>query len=475
MRSVLIYFTISILVVLFACTPKIAEELPVEEPKPEEVIETVDNPCTTFSGLTASVREETETAYVLYKDQVKLKNFDKAYKLWKVAYYNAPAANGRIKYQFEDGVTIYKHFYKEASDPQLKSSYVDTVMMIYDKRVECFGEEAYVAGRKAFDYYYYFNAESNTDEVYALFKQSIDAKKEKTDYFVINPFTKILTDKIINEEISLEEGQKYTQLVLDAIDFGNASGKNKEAWEIINNYAPARLENLEGIKGLYPCSYYEKKYMALLESNPDDCETISTVYGRMLWGGCDGTNANVQKVKAIKDDKCYTPPPPVGPLRQAFNAYNEGKYYDAVSLFEDFVNRTDDIKKKAKYTLMISKIYYRDIKNYPKSRTFALKSAEYNPSSGEPYLVIGKLYASSGPLCGPGTGWDSQIVTWPAIDAWQKAVADPDTKAEANKLIRSYKQYMPTKEDVFIRGLKAGDSFKVGCWINRSTTIRTAD
>ena len=71
-------------------------------------------------------------------------------------------------------------------------------------------------------------------------------------------------------------------------------------------------------------------------------------------------------------------------------------------------------------------------------------------------MLIGKLYASSGPLCGPGTGWDSQIVTWPAIDKWEYAKSiDPSVAADASKLIAQYKKYMPNKEDVFIRKVKA--------------------
>ena len=95
---------------------------------------------------------------------------------------------------------------------------------------------------------------------------------------------------------------------------------------------------------------------------------------------------------------------------------------------------------------------------------------------GEPYLLIGKLYASSGPLCGPGRGWDSQIVTWPAIDKWEYAKSiDPASAKEANSLIARYKQYMPNKEDVFFRTLNVGQSFYVGCWIKETTKIRTSD
>ena len=91
-------------------------------------------------------------------------------------------------------------------------------------------------------------------------------------------------------------------------------------------------------------------------------------------------------------------------------------------------------------------------------------------------MLIGKLYASSGPLCGPGRGWDSQIVTWPAIDKWQYAKSiDPSVAEESDKLVRQYWQYMPKKEDIFFRQIAAGSSVRVGCWIQENTTVRTAD
>lgn len=469
-------FTLSILIFV-ACTPKVTE--PIVEEK-EEVVKVVepempDNPCKTLNKLSGYDREQVETAYVLYKDLVKVKKYDKALPYWKKAYYNAPAANGSIKYQFEDGITMYKHFYNQTTDEKLKKSYVDTVMMIYDKRVECYGEPAYIEGRKAFDYYYYFQNQISDEEIYEMFKTTMDAKKEQVNYFVVNPFTKILSDRILNKEITVEEGGKYAQMLWDALEYGTSSGKNKEAWGIINDYAPSRLENLEGVKGLYSCEYYENKYLTLFKDNPQDCEGINTAYRRLAWGGCDKAGEAMTSLVTAKKENCYTPPPPPGKLRLAFDAYQDGNYSEAVQLFTEVVEETDNIEKKFKYNMYIAKIYYGDIKNYPKSRQFAMKATGNKPNSGEPYLLIGKLYASSGPLCGPGRGWDSQIVTWPAIDMFEKAKQDPLVAEEAQKFIRTYWQYMPKKEDIFQRTIKAGSSFKVGCWINRSTTVRTAD
>jgi len=90
-------------------------------------------------------------------------------------------------------------------------------------------------------------------------------------------------------------------------------------------------------------------------------------------------------------------------------------------------------------------------------------------------LLIGRLYASSGPLCGPGRGWDSQVVVWPAIDKWRYAKRiDPTIAGEADNLINDYEKYMPSIDDIFQRTLSVGQKFRVGCWIQETTTIRPA-
>ena len=131
---------------------------------------------------------------------------------------------------------------------------------------------------------------------------------------------------------------------------------------------------------------------------------------------------------------------------------------------------------KAPVALIIAKIYYAHIKNFPAARQYARQAAQFDPSNGEPLMLIGKLYASSGPLCGPGTGWDSQVVTWVAIDKFREAKRiDSRVEEEANKWIGRYSKYMPKKEDVFSRMLSPGQSYYVPCWIRESTTIRTSD
>ena len=461
------------------CSPKVAEEVAdvtvVQDQKKN--VKSKDKPCIQLDDLKGYIREQVETAFVLYRDQIKLGDYEKAMPLWKKAYTGAPGSNGRVTYHFDDGITIYKYLFDRSDDSIQKVLYLDTIKSIYAKRSECFGDDEFLAGRLAFDYFYYFSEYVDDEEIFQLFLQNVDAKKEKMDYFVINPFTKLLFDRIMSEDMPMEEGQYYVNLVLNAVKSGLANcEKDCETWEIINEYAPVRLESLESIDEFYDCDYYSEKYYTLFEENPDDCEIIDLAYGRLLRGGCLTDDIRIVTLQEAKATKCYTPPPPAGPLKLAFAAYNEGKYRTAIGHFNEFVENTDDAERKSRYLILIAKIYYRDMKDFPTARNYALRAASFKRNWGEPYMLIGKMYASSGPLCGTGRGWNSQVVTWPAIDKFEFARSiDPSVAAEASALIRQYSQYMPTKGDVFQRLLKVGDSFRVECWIQENTRIRTSD
>jgi tetratricopeptide (TPR) repeat protein len=481
------YFSfLSFALLIVSCTPKLispkqeAKTLPEKEVQPDTVPSRSQpvSPCKSLTDLSGADRERAETAYVLYKDFLKTGNYETAYQHWKIAYSLAPASNGRVKYHFEDGASIYKHFFQKTTDARLKKLYVDTIMQIYDKKKECFGDEAYINGLKAFDYYYYFPEYSSKDSIFALFTSHMDVKKTNADYFVLNPFARILTDFLLEGKVDVVRGRNYVRQIQQSIINGKATckGKQCDAWVVVEEYAPIVLESLEGIDGFFDCEYYASKYYALYTSSPDSCDVINLAMARMGRGGCTDTDARFSEVKKAKNDKCYVAPPPLSCAAQGNEEYGKGNYSKAVDAYFQCVENASDAEQKAKYLLLIAKIYYRDLKNYPRARKIALDAAKMKPAWGEPYLLIGNLYASSGPLCGTGRGWESQVVTWPAIDMWMKArTVDSKCNAEATALINRYKQYMPKKEDIFFRNIKAGETYFIPCWIQENTSVRTSD
>lgn len=461
-----------------ACTPKVVEETvktPVDNTvtKAEEGVEL--SPCPKFWD--APDQEEAETNYVLYRDNLKRGEWDKAFDYWKKVYAVAPAADGQRNTLLADGIQFYEHYMYVATEPAEKEKFFQKIFEMYDKIDECYPQGGYVKARKAFDYFYKYPEKATKEEMYAMFKESIDEDGDKTQYFTLNPFTSLLVDLYFDEKISVEEAKEYQQKVRDRLALGleKCKGNDCETWKIIEEYVPVRLEAFERVKGFYDCEYYTNKYYAEFQESPTDCDVIRTVYSRFKFADCPETGAEFQAVVAAGNEHCIEKTEP-GTISKAYDALRNANYSEAVDLFKQGIIETDDVDKKAKYTLLIAKIYNAHLKNFSKARQYARDAADLKPNWGEPYILIGRLYASSGPLCGPGRGWDSQIVVWPAIDMWYKAKSvDPSAAAEANKWINKYSKYMPSKEDVFLRSLKVGSTYKVPCWIQATTTIRTAD
>lgn len=452
------------------CSPKMTP--PAESATNQPVVKKTAGPCGTFSE---SMDQETAlNAHVIYRDFLRQDEYKQAYPYWRTALRLAPAADGKRNSHFADGIRFYEHFMANTDDPSQKELYVDSIFLMYDRIAECFGEVGYVSGRKAFDLYYKYKERGTPDEIYELFTKSLEADGEEAQFFILNPFTDLLVRRFFDDKIDMSEAQKYETLIRNRLQVGLESGENEEQWQIINDYIPKRLEAFEGVKGFYDCEYYTSKYMPLFESDTANCEIIEQVYGRLRWGGCDTSTTEIRLLADAGRRHCVKETAPTESAL-AYQALREGKYEEAVTRFEEAATNTDDPDKRANYLLLMSKVYYRDLKNFPLARKYALEAAESRPNWGEPYLLIGRLYASSGPLCGPGRGWDSQIVVWPAIDKWNYAKRiDPSVTEEANEWINTYAQYMPSREDVFQRNLNDGDSFRVGCWIQENTTIRAA-
>ena len=71
----------------------------------------------------------------LYREYYKQQNYDDAIKSWRWVYNNCPSASGNI---FKNGPTLIKYLMKK--NPENKQAYIDTLMMIYDNRIQYFGK-----------------------------------------------------------------------------------------------------------------------------------------------------------------------------------------------------------------------------------------------------------------------------------------------------------------------------------------------
>lgn len=475
-KSLLFLAAVALLAAAVACSPKTTAPIVQEEVKPVTPVlpqDTSLSPCAKFSD--APDKEEAETNYVLYRDFLKAGDWNQAFDYWKKVFAVAPAADGKRNSVFADGVRFYEYFMSQSQDSLQKEQYIDRIFQLYSGIDSCYHEGGYAAGRKGFDLFYKYTHRATKEETFQLLLTSAQKDNGMMRDFIINPFTALLVELHETQKISDADAKKHEQMIRASLAKGlsECKGKDCDRWKIVEEYAPLRLEYFETVKGFYDCAYYKAKYYQEFEAAPDDCDVIRNVYSYLRWAGCADNDPQVVAVVRKGNELCVEREK--GPAALAYECLRNAEYRCAIDGLTKAAAETTDPTQKGAYLLTVGKIYYAHLKNFPKARQAFQQAADARSGWGEPYLWIGRLYASSGPLCGPGRGWDSQIVVWPAIDMWNKAKRiDASSASEANKFIGQYEQYMPDRSEIFSRLLKEGDSFLVGCWIQERTTVRAA-
>jgi len=143
----------------------------------------------------------------------------------------------------------------------------------------------------------------------------------------------------------------------------------------------------------------------------------------------------------------------------------------AIASYEQAINSETDKYKKANYCYEFATVIYEQ-KDYQRVRNLANQAIAIKPDWGKPYVLIGKIYAASANLIGE-SDIQQRIVYCLAVDQFINAkTVDPDVTAEADKEIGIYSQYFPNKEDALFENISAGSIYKIGGWINESTTVR---
>lgn len=387
-------------------------------------------------------------------------DFEEAYPYWQYVFQNGPGAR---KFVYFDGVEIIKKFIEKEKDTVKKEKLIDTLLMIYDQRIKYFGESGSVLGRKGLDMMRFRSAK--IQDILNNFNKTIEQAGNKTDYFVIAPYFSIAIQGLKSNLLSKEElftlYQNLSVINEDNISKDRNADKYKNSQEALNSMLAESkiISNCEDAK-----SIYEKKY----KENTENSELWKKIVDLMKNAGCTDDPMYLEVLEKLhKKEPSATTAYFLGRTKSI-----QGKYTEALNYLNQAVDVETDSSKKADYFIFMANIYYR-MNDFPSARTRALKAASLKSQWGDPYLLIGDLYGSSGKLCGQG-GFESQVVTWPAIDMYQKAKnIDPSIAEEANKKIGNYIKYMPSKDDIFFRELKEGDTYKVECWINENTTVRS--
>jgi len=239
-----------------------------------------------------------------------------------------------------------------------------------------------------------------------------------------------------------------------------------------NERAQMALTNIEAIfseSGAASCDDLVSIFTPKFEETPEDIEFLKKLTALLKKQRCEGRD-----LFAGASESLYKLEPSSGA------AYNLAKlflvreeYEKSTSYYEEAISLEEDTDVKAKYHYELALIEFTKFDQLSNSRSNALEAIKLKSDWGAPYILIGNIYASSSKNCGEND-FEKSCVFLVAVDKFIRARnVDESAAAQANELINKYAQYFPNVEDAFFYGFQEGQDYKVGCWINENTTVRT--
>ncbi|WP_430810000.1 MULTISPECIES: tetratricopeptide repeat protein [unclassified Carboxylicivirga] len=408
--------------------------------------------------------------YSLYKEALKKKMYDYSIGAWRTMFNECPDVTIRL---YSDGIDIYKHYIKKEKDALVKEALVDTLLMIYDQRMQYFGShpkypKGWVQGRKGIDIVTYRRDEiESLKQAVACFKASFNQLGNDTEAMVAVNWLQAVNVLVDQGELA-EDELLSVYLDVDAVLAAHiARQKNDKAIEMLNKASDACTQILAQ-SGFSDCSTIQLALAENYELVKDNAAGLERMLNLLAALNCDGgdlyaraAERNYQLVPSAKASYL---------LAKYFIRQN--KFDKAKDYYLKTISQADDEDLQAKCFYELAVVTFSHFKNSRDARTYAQNALEKKTDWGKPHILIGNIYAQESEHYGD-SDFEHQTVYWVALDRFKKAMAiDPECTEEAQKQINLYSQYLPDKETGFFHGIQEGDQYTVGSWINEQTTVR---
>ena len=429
---------------------------------------------------------EASDAHVSYRNLVKNKtaadlaamsddDLMSAFNLWKKAYDLAPAADGKRATHYRDGRELYRALATKTSDAAKKKEYNEKLLALYDQELECYPDgKAYVLGRKGYDMFY---LSGYSMDGLTVLKEAMDVAGNEAEYIILPPLGQQLAYFFSTEQI---DNKKVRDLYEQGVAIADANiekgGQYQQYFEDAKANLVASIAEYED--QIFDCEYFKQDLMPKFEENKEDIEVLKYVIQKLKAQGCPETDDAVMKVqkqydmvyeakRAEYEAELLRTNPALGAQR----AYEEERFSDAIDLYQQAIEKSEDEDKKALYYYQMAQIQNAKLGQTGSALANANRAAKTRKNWGKPYILIGDIYGKMSRNC--GDAWDQRLAVLASIDKYQYARSiDSEAADDANGRIARLSGSMPIKADAFSRGKKEGDKLKVGCGIGETVRLR---
>ncbi len=174
---------------------------------------------------------------------MKLDLFDYALPSWRKVFNDCPGSSRNI---YLYGVRIYRSVIEKEKKSERQQELIDTLMLIYDRRIENFGQEGLVLGRKGTDLLKY--RPDAIPEVYSYLEKSVMLSGKNTEDDVLVKFMQTSVVQFRKGKIQGQEVIENYLVITDILNQKIASGEKGQAGTALKN-----VESIFSESGIESC------------------------------------------------------------------------------------------------------------------------------------------------------------------------------------------------------------------------------
>lgn len=444
--------------------------------------------CNSWEGYSEGI-EAAKERHIVYRDLLNSKQYEKAFPIWKALFQSVQSPKEAPSRHFKDGIKCYYTFAKEEKNAKKKASYIDLLLDLYQQQENCLGENG---ADKVWLGYHLYSLRADPNLAIAAFEAALRLDGNKTSKTVILPLAQ-LSVYLFQKKHPKFTAEYLTNLYhqLKALAEHNNTPAYLEKWEKAEQEFLRTQKHLTSIWG---CDFYVDQWKPLYlkdSNNTDQNKEILKVLARTCAKDRPFYWRVARHQEYLQVMVCHLPRTPSSIHEQGKHQEIRARFFlkkgdstqytiyrnKAFEFYEEAINKKDSTlsaKESAELSYRIAyEAYQKD--DFPKARKWCRTASSYQPNWGEPYILVGNLYASSYSQCASNNLYnlDGKIVVWVALDEWHKAKrVDPSVEEKVNKSIHIYQKHLPLYNYIFQKDLAIGAPYTVGCWIQQKTKIQ---
>ncbi len=394
----------------------------------------------------------------LYQDAMKNNNLVEAYRPWRKILEICPAWSKGV---YQNGTKIMNGLIAAEKDPARKQRLVDSLYLVHDMRIQYFGEEAYVLGRKGLDVL--INEPDSCEKAFGVLKTAVEKGGVNSEAGTLSGYYQALGCLYGKEKATKEQMLTDYVMINDHLEKNLADTTRTD----LQYYSQARDVVNSIFFKVAECSDIGRIVGDMIKAKPDDVE----LKGRLLkvLNAKDCTDQEIYR--SLAEDVHRAQPSNESAYSLAMQLVRQNDMSGALRYIKEAVDLCKGCPDKAKYLLKAGQIASA-AGSHSQARSYANQLLQMDPKNGEAIMLIGNAIAAQAASCEAPESW---AVYWLAYDYYQRARStDPTVADKAGERMASSQGRFPTSGEAFFHQLQDGQTVQVTCGgLNESTTVRT--